>query len=281
MNTSMKIKSMIAIVLLAVATQLHAQCIENNAFSSGEKLEFTGYYNWGFLWVNAGKVKIDVSETTSHGKDAFQIKGSARNARAFEIFFKLRDTLTTKVDRKNLAPFMLDRITNEADYHTRHVYSYNYASDKIQAHIKKNGNPQKNFSIPLEGCVNNIMSVLYYARNIDYDNLEEGTKIPLKMLVDGEISDVEIRYKGTGEVETRNGNKFECYKITPVLPNGTMFEGGDGMVVWLSKDKNRVPVMVEAKIKVGSVKGILENYSGLRHSDNIFKNTEGTFERGK
>lgn len=277
----MKMKHIITILFTLSLLQINAQCVDNNAFDIGEKLEFTGYYNWGFLWVNAGKVKITVKETEYHEKPAYKIKGSARNAKAFEMFFKLRDTLTTIVDKKTLAPYSLDRITNEADYHTRHVYAYQYPQKKIQTYIKKNSNKVKSFDIPLEGCVNNIMSILYYARNIDYDNLEEGTKIPLKMLVDGKISNVEIRYKGVGRVETRHGNKFECYKITPVLPDGTMFEGGDGMVVWLSKDKNRVPVMVEAKIPVGSVKGILENYSGLRHADNIFGKTKGTFEKGK
>lgn len=279
----MKIKIVsTSLVLLAMAfSQLNAQCINNNSFDKGEKLQFTGYYNWGFLWVNAGKVKIGVTETSHQGKSAYKIKGSARNARAFEIFFRLRDTLTTVVDKNTLAPYTLDRITNEGNYHARHFYSYNYLQEKIQAYIKKNNNAVEKPEIALDGCINNIMSVLFYARNIDYENLQEDTKVPLKMLVDGKVSVVEIHYKGTGEVKTRAGHKFQCYKITPVLPNGTMFESGDGMVVWLSKDKNRVPLMVEAKIKVGSVKGILENYSGLRHKDNVFGNTAGTFERGK
>ncbi len=42
---------------------LQAQCIENKAFDTGEKLQFTGYYNWGFLWINAGSVTVDVSDT--------------------------------------------------------------------------------------------------------------------------------------------------------------------------------------------------------------------------
>ncbi len=244
-------------------------------------LKFTGYYNWGFIWVNAGSVKVDISDTKYNGKEAYQIKGTAQNAKAFEIFFKLRDSLTTVVDKKTLRPYKLDRFTNEGNYHARHQYVYHYQKKQIQAFIKKNKHPQKNFTIPLDSCVNNILSVLYYARNIDYENLKKGAKIPIKILVDGKISKVEIRYKGTGKIKTRRGNKFNCYKITPVLPDGSMFKGGDDMVVWLTKDANRVPVMVEAKIKVGSVKGVLESYSGLRHKDNIFGKTTGTFERSK
>lgn len=255
-----------------------AQCVKNNAFGIGEELEFTGYYNWGFIWVNAGKININVSETNFQGKPAYQIKGAAKNASAFEVFFKLRDTLTTVVDKYNLAPYSLDRITNEGDYHARHVYAYNYGTETINSYINKNGK-QNNSSLSFKGCVNNIMSVLYYARNINYDEMQKGSTIPLQMLVDGKISNVEIRYKGKEIIKNKQGKKIECYKITPVLPDGSMFEGGDDMSVWLTKDKNRVPLMVEAKIKVGSVKGILESYKGLRHKDNVLGATSGIHEK--
>ncbi len=255
--------------------QLQAQCIENTAFKDGEKLEFTGYYNWGFIWLNAGKVKVAINETLHNDKPAYELKGSARNANAFEVFFKLRDSLTTVLDKETLSPYSLDRITNEGDYHARHVYSYHYPQGIIKTYIRKNKKKVKQFDLPMKGCVNNILSVLAYARNIDYDKLKKGDKVPFQMLVDGKISNVEIRYKGVGKVKTRRKYKFMCYKITPVLPDGSMFSGGDEMVIWLSKDKNRVPVMVEAKIPVGSVKGILEHYSGLRHKENIFGKTEG------
>ena len=40
---------------------------------------------------------------------------------------------------------------------------------------------------------------------------------------------------------------------------GDVFKGGENMKVWVSDDERRVPVMVEAKILVGSVKGILDD----------------------
>ncbi len=273
----------LVVMLLCIwgTVHLEAQCIENTAFNSGEKLEFTGYYNWGFIWLNAGKIKVDVNTIQYQNKSAYQLKAAAKNAKAFEIFFKLRDSLTTILDTATLKPYSLDRITNEGNYHARHVYSYQYPQGVIKTYIRKNKRKVKKFNLPMKGCVNNILSVLAYARNINYDKLKKGDKIPFQMLVDGKISKVEVRYKGVGKVKTKRGYKFNCYKITPVLPEGSMFKGGDEMVIWLSKDKNRVPVMVEAKIPVGSVKGVLENYSGLRHKENVFGKTEGSFERGK
>lgn len=274
-------KIILGIIAIFLGLKAHSQCVENTAFEAGEKLQYTGYFHWGFIWVNAGTVNINTQEIKVGNKDVFEITGVARNANAFSVFFKLRDSLATHLDKKALKPLYLDRRTHEGKYKARHVYSYDYERNLIYSHITKRDAPTQHTEISFSGCNNNIMSILPYVRNLDYDNFEKGQIIPLKMLVDGKISNVEVRYHGTDVVKTRHNRKFEAYKITPVLPDGTMFQGGDDMIIWFSKDKNRVPIMVEAKIPVGSVKGILENYSGLRHQDNVFGNTEGTFERAK
>ena len=45
----------------------------------------------------------------------------------------------------------------------------------------------------------------------------------------------------------------------------SIFEGGEKMTVWVSDDKNRVPVRVESPIVVGSVKIDLMGHKNLRH----------------
>jgi hypothetical protein len=37
------------------------------------------------------------------------------------------------------------------------------------------------------------------------------------------------------------------------------------MKVWVSKDQNRIPLLIESPIAVGSVKAVLMDYKGLRH----------------
>jgi hypothetical protein len=51
-----------------------------------------------------------------------------------------------------------------------------------------------------------------------------------------------------------------------LLIEGTIFKGGEDMYVWVTDDKNRIPVLVEAKILIGSVKAYLESAKGLRNS---------------
>ncbi len=46
---------------------------------------------------------------------------------------------------------------------------------------------------------------------------------------------------------------------------GTIFEGGEGMTVWVTDDANHIPVRIESPIVVGKVKVDMMGYSNLRY----------------
>lgn len=272
------LKSLVLFLFLLIGTSsTQAQCLEKNfAFQAGEKLVFRGYYNWGFLWVAAGEVELSVAADRYENKDVFKIKGEGKNVKAFDWFFKLRDTLTCYADRKTLSPYYFDRRTHEAKYDAHHEYWFDYPNNKINSKIQKREKPVKRDTIQIKPCTFDILSVAYYVRNLDFSKHKKGDKIPLSMLIDNEIHSLYIRYRGLETIKTKSGERFECLKFSPLLVEGTMFKGGEDMTVWLSNDDNRIPIMVEAKVLVGSVKGILENYDGLRNTKNsFFKKNKG------
>jgi hypothetical protein len=81
--------------------------------------------------------------------------------------------------------------------------------------------------------------------------------IPVKILISGKIYNLYVRYLGVDKCKI-DRRKHECYLFSPLLVKGEVFDGGENMKVWVSKDEYRLPLMVEAKILVGSVKGILD-----------------------
>jgi hypothetical protein len=109
-----------------------------------------------------------------------------------------------------------------------------------------------------------VLSAIYYARNIDYNKYKPGDKIPFTMFLDEEVHNLYIRYLGKEEIKTRYG-KFRAIKFKPMLIKGTIFEGGEKMTVWVSDDRNRVPLRIESPITVGSVKVDMMGYKNLRY----------------
>ena len=95
------------------------------------------------------------------------------------------------------------------------------------------------------------------ARELDFDKFQKNEIIPIKILIDSKIYDLYIRYLGTSKIKA-DGQRQECYMFSPLLVEGDVFKGGETMKIWVSKDEYRIPIMVETKILVGSVKGIID-----------------------
>ncbi|RZT92291.1 uncharacterized protein DUF3108 [Ancylomarina subtilis] len=269
-------------LLIISFTQLKSQeqaGIENFAFQSGEKLTYRGYYNWGFIWVAAGEVKLEVKDEAYSNKPAYKIEAEGKTLKAFDWFFKLRDTLSCYVDSTNLKPFYFDRKTHEGDYIARHQYWFDYDKDQVYSRIRKRQKPVKNDTIENKNISSDIVSVAYFTRNLDFTKYKKKEKIPLRMLIDNEIHNLYIRYKGIEKVKLKNGEVYECLKFSPMLVKGNLFKGGEDMTIWVSNDRNRVPIMVEAKVLIGSVKGLLDSYEGLRSTrESLFKKKSGRLE---
>jgi hypothetical protein len=52
-------------------------------------------------------------------------------------------------------------------------------------------------------------------------------------------------------------------KFRPMLEQGRVFKESEKMTLWISDDKNHIPIRLEAEIIVGSIKMDLMEYSGL------------------
>jgi hypothetical protein len=118
------------------------------------------------------------------------------------------------------------------------------------------------YKVPM--CVQDVLSAIYYARNINFDKYKPGDRIPFTMFLDNEVYNMYIRYLGKETIKTKYG-KFDAVKFKPLLIKGTIFEGGEKMTVWVSDDANRIPVRVESPISVGSVKVDMMGYRNLRY----------------
>jgi hypothetical protein len=123
-------------------------------------------------------------------------------------------------------------------------------------------------------CVQDVISAVYCARNIDFNKYKKDDKIPFKMFLDNEVYDMYIRYLGKEEIKTKYG-KFRAIKFKPLLLKGTIFEGGEKMNVWVSDDANRIPLRVESPIVVGSVKMDMMSYRNLRYPLSSLKKFNG------
>ena len=245
---------------------VNAQCqIDSKAFAPGEVIKYHAYYNWGFIWINAGEVEFKVTSKKYEGRDVYHLYGWGTSFKSYDWIFKVRQKYQSYIDAETLLPLWYERDVVEGTYTAFEEYKFDYANSQIRTYIQVKQNPAVTNSLPFSPCRFDVMSAIYYFRSVDFSKYRVGDRIPIDIVVDREMHRLYMRYLGKDEVETRDRKKHKCLKFAIQLVEGTIFKAGEEAVVWVTDDKNRVPVIVEAPILVGTVKAILADTKGLKH----------------
>ncbi|NVO09261.1 MAG: DUF3108 domain-containing protein [Bacteroidales bacterium] len=260
-------RTILFLLLLSISKVLFAQSADcyliNNAFKSGEKVYYRAVYNWGFIWINAADVIFTVGDTTYAGKNCYYLKSEGWSLKQYDWFYKVRDKFESIIDKDSLKPYWFLRDTYEGSYVAYNNYTFNYNSNnlRIDSYTSDRKSKRENFSF--KPCTFDVLGAIYYCRNINFNSLVIDQKVPLRMAVDNEIYDLYIRFLGKEKISIHNGKTYNTFKFSAMLVKGTIFKGGEELFVWVTDDKYHIPVMVEAKILIGSVKALLVGVEGI------------------
>jgi hypothetical protein len=243
--------------LLTPATQDSREfCgVRNTAFQDGEQVTMIVYYSTLGMYVGAGEAKFTTSLERFNGKPVYHCVGTGTTYSFFDNFFKLRDRYETYIDTATMLPVKFIRNVDEDGYKIYNNVTFNH---KAGTAVSTNG------VFKITGCIQDVISSVYYARNIDFTKYKPGDKVPFDMFLDDEIYHLYLRYEGKENIKTKYG-KFRAIKFKPLLIKGSIFQGGEKMNVWVSDDKNRILLRAESPIAVGSIKVDMMGYKNLRY----------------
>ena len=235
---------------------------DNVTFQDGEKVVYKLFYNWNFVWLSAGEVTFTVNDT---GND-YHVAVRGRTYPSYEWFYKVRDNYESYLDKETLLPKMHLKDIQEGGYTRYDRTTFDQANGHAVSMRGKTRKELKRKDIPLEECMHDLISIVYYARNLDYDELRVNQEIPIKILMDQEIYPLKIKYLGKeSSTKVKSVGKFATRKFSPQLIAGDVFKEGDEMTIYVTDDQNKLPVLIESPVSVGSVKAVLKSYSGLRY----------------
>ena len=229
--------------------------VKNTSFQAGEEVTMRVYYTTLGVYVGAGEAKFTTSLKRFNGKPVYHCVATGTTYPFFDKFFKVRDTYETYIDTATMLPVKFIRNVDEDGYKIYNNVSFN---QKAHTAVSTNG------VFKVTNCIQDVISAVYYARNIDFSKYKVGDKIPFDMFLDDEIYNLYLKYEGKEQVKTKYG-KFRAIKFKPLLIKGSIFEGGEKMTVWVSDDPNRILLRAESPIAVGSIKVDMMSYRNLRY----------------
>jgi hypothetical protein len=250
-------KSILIVFILSIYFTASAQ--STDSFESGEWFKFKMSYS-GFL--KAGNATLKVSETSLNGKPVFHVVGKGWTTGAIKWFFKVEDRYESYFDKFTNIPYKFIRKIDEGG-HTKDL-EIDFDQVKNEAFIKDNKNQTKK-TVSTTPNVQDMVSTFYYLRNkMDISKLKVGDEVSLDMFFDEENYGFKLKYLGSENIKTTFG-KVNTLKFRPYVMAGRVFKEEESLTLWISNDKNKIPLKIKADIAVGSLRADLESFKGLKH----------------
>ncbi len=234
-------------------------------FSNDEKLTYLVKYKWGAINSEVGEVKLETSTSSDVSGDTFFVTANGFTYKFYDIFFKVRDYYESRFTY-DLKPVYFHRDIKEGKY-TMKNYIYFNPDNKIKAIYQRMSSPVKDTMFNGNPETFDIISMVYNLRGVDFSRQGEGTSWNRSLVIDGKIIRVNIRHNGKAVKSVHGLGKFNTIvlSVSMDLVESETFKKGDMLLIWITDDKNRIPVQIESPIKVGSVIARLASFSGLKH----------------
>lgn len=259
----MKKALLIGITVLAMQINFAQQ---ESAFQDGEWFKFKMSYS---NWLKAGNATLTVKDTNLDSKDVYHVVGKGWTTGMIKWFFKVTDRYESYFDKQTIMPYKFIRNIDEGGHIKNLEIDFDQTNNKAHVHDKKRNTKKV---INTKPNIQDMVSTFYYLRNnLDIEGLKKGDEVKIDMFFDEENYGFKLKYLGEETIDTDFG-RVESLKFRPYVMAGRVFKEEESLTLWVSKDKNKVPLRIKADLAVGSLRADLEGYKGLKHPFKIVVN---------
>lgn len=237
----------------------------NPAYRPGEKLHYVMHYKWLGIRTDVGEATAQLQALAPEGgRTVYRAVASGKTYRFWDAFFKVREHFESEFYPDVLRPRYFHRDIYEGGYTMKNYYTWN-PDHSINARVERCSDPVKDTLLPGKDCTYDIVTLFYFARNIDFSRIPVGVNQPVSFAIDDETFNIYFRYLGREEKKVYSLGRFRTLKFAAKVVAGEVFSGKYEMIIWVSDDANRIPLLFESQIRVGTVSGRLVGYENLMH----------------
>ena len=198
----------------------------------GEQLKFEILYGS----IPAGHAWLEVKGETGDDGEIFRITSTALSNDIISIFFRVEDRIESVVDAATFEPRYFEKRLKEGPFR-KHEQVY-YGDGVVRLDDR---------AVEIEPGTMDILSALYYVRGQD---LRVGEDVSVKTFDGGKYYDARVKVLRKETVRTGD-RTYDCVVVEPELVDGPFVKTGR-ILIWLTDDGLRLPVMMKSKVKIGS-----------------------------
>ncbi len=214
-------------------------------FGPGEELEFSIDYGP----INAGSATLGITglvETDGHL--CYRVESRARSNNFFSTFYRVRDKVVSHIDVVTLHSRFFSKRLREGDYRKNITVRFD------QRHHQAVYLDGRVLDVPWP--IHDALSAFYFVRALPLAPAETTYVTTHSSRRNYQLQVVVHRR----ERITVPAGTFDCLVVEPVNMGEGLFKHEGQLLIWLTDDERRLPVLMKSKVKVGAIDASLKSY---------------------
>jgi hypothetical protein len=236
----------------------------NFAFQNGESITLEANYKWGLVNTSVGEATLKLSKEDYNNQIHFVSSVNIKTYGFFDAFFKVRDYFQSKFNAENMKPSYFYQDTHEGKYTKKSTMNFDWNNNNLSGKKQRKKSPEREYSIELKGCTFDFISFIYFLRNMDFNSINANSNLLVTFALDDILKTMNVRCAGTKTVKTKAG-KFNAIEIIVQLLENDTFASEPEMSLFISNDKNHIPLYAEMPLRIGKVYISLTNFNNLKY----------------
>lgn len=260
-------------ILLSLLLALSLHTARTQLYVPGETLHYKMSYKARlFPNTEVANVIIQTTEATLDGAPALKVYGMGQTAKAFNWILPVRDAYTIYIDPATLRTKRFEADIKEGDYTRKSVFTFDYPNKRVYTRWQTRQRPVEYRTLELKQDGMDAISLYFNLRTVPDEEIVEGYERELEMVLEDTVRYLKFRYEGREVKKIKNLGRFRTLKFRCKIAtsDGYAFQDGTEFEVWISDDRNKIPLYIQSPIKVGSVQAYLSSYEGLRYPLDCF-----------
>jgi len=224
----------------------HPDISHSAPFRVGEKLVFSIEY--GF--VTAGEATMSVvGIDTIQGHPTYLLRTRAQTNEIFSAIYKIDDMVESHLDIDEFYSRQFKKKLKEGSYEKDLEIIFD--QDKMQARYAEGD------TLPTLPRTQDVLSAFFFLRTEDF---KLGASFSFPCHDNKKNYPLEIKVLRKERIVVPAG-KFECFVIEPKMKTGGLTRREAKMFIWVTADEKKMPVLMETRLKIGSIAAKLMDYT--------------------
>jgi hypothetical protein len=254
-------------LILGLFLSIFSAYAEEIPFKEGEILKYDINFKWGLVMMKAGTANHTIKKSSYDNNLTYETTLNFKTTSFFDGIFKVRDTLFSHLNTDLEPLYHIRKINEGKTCFWEEVFVKIHSENYTKAQVKRQNQEAVKFdtTIVANNAGYDILSIFSFARTLDYSQLTQDETFHISSFIGKDKINITIHFKGQAVIEKNEYVKYKAYRLVIDIGDEVFNESKNAMEIWVSDDKNHVPLKIKAKLKIGAAEANLTSWKNLKY----------------